>query len=496
MDCPRCGATAVSTRDCPRCGVVLAKALGARPRPPARRPPPAAAWRSLALPAIGLVLLVVAAVMHLGRGRVAAPASPAPLALEPASPIVAAVPLPAPTHVEAPPPEASAAEPLARSAEADRQAAARLAERVRGRTPLSAEDLRTAEDLFARHPAPARGLLEGVLVAAAGDLRDRRRYDAAAELLLRARAVAPSSPAPPKALMAVRLESGEWHAAEAAARDVLALAPGDAEAARGLAYALVRQDRSPEAIELLAAFVEARPDPEARALLERVRRDRGSEASLDEARLAHFHVRYDGEAHEDVGREILRVLERHYATLVRAFDHQPVEPIPVVLLSRESYLDATGAPAWSGGEYDSFDGRVRLPIGGLTAGLASGLDEAVVHELTHAFVADISRGVAPREIHEGLAQLMEGKRTESLLGPDGLRALADGRIAGVRGYYVSALSFVEDLVAQRGQGGINDLLRTMAGTGRADEAFRRVYGKDPEGLRRDWSVRLRQRYGS
>ena len=207
-------------------------------------------------------------------------------------------------------------------------------------------------------------------------------------------------------------------------------------------------------------------------------------------------MRYDGDAHEDVGREVLRVLDRHYATLVRTFSHQPAAPIPVILLSRQSYYDSTGAPAWSGGQYDDFDGRVRIPIGGLTASLTAELDDTLLHELTHAFVADLSRGVAPRELHEGLAQLMEGKRFQAVLGEQGSRALADGRLRGVSGFYLSALGLVEDLVAQRGQGGINELLRAMAETGNSDEAFRRVYGKSLEALQRDWATRLRQRYGS
>ena len=207
-------------------------------------------------------------------------------------------------------------------------------------------------------------------------------------------------------------------------------------------------------------------------------------------------MRYDGDAHEDVGREVLRVLDRHYATLVRTFSHQPAAPIPVILLTRQSYYDSTGAPAWSGGQYDDFDGRVRLPIGGLTASLAADLDDTLLHELTHAFVADLSRGVAPRELHEGLAQLMEGKRFQAVLGEQGSRALADGRLRGVSAFYLSALGLVEDLVGQRGQGGINEVLRAMAETGNSDEAFRRVYGKSLEGLQQDWATRLRQRYGS
>jgi hypothetical protein len=263
---------------------------------------------------------------------------------------------------------------------------------------------------------------------------------------------------------------------------------------RGLAYALVRQDRSREAIEALAAFLDASPDPKTLALLERIRRDHGSEAGLEEARVAHFHVRYDGEEHLDVGREVVRVLDRHHAALARAFDHQPAAPIPVVLLSRESYADATGAPAWSGGQFDSFDGRVRVPIGGLTAVAVAELDETLLHELTHAFVADVSRGTAPREIHEGLAQLMEGKRSERVLGDEGLRALADGRLQGVTGFYLSSLSFVEYLFAQRGQGGVNDLLRGLAsGSG---DPFRAVYGKSLDALQREWRQDLRRRHGS
>jgi hypothetical protein len=200
-------------------------------------------------------------------------------------------------------------------------------------------------------------------------------------------------------------------------------------------------------------------------------------------------------AHEDVGREILRLLERHYATLALRFDYQPSQPVPVILLSSESYYDATGAPAWSGGQYDSFDGRIRVPIGGLSAALSPELDGTLVHELTHSFVADLSRGLAPRELHEGLAQYMEGRRL-SQLDPQRLRALADGRLGGVSALYFRALWLVEDLMGQRGPGGINDLLRAMSSSGNMDEGFRSVYGRDFVGLQRQAAERLRQQHGS
>ena len=66
---------------------------------------------------------------------------------------------------------------------------------------------------------------------------------------------------------------------------------------------------------------------------------------------------------------------------------------------------------------------------------------------------------------------------------------------GIGGFYMASLSLVEYLHGQRGQGGLNDLLRAMAETGSADAAFQQVYRRDVQALRRDWSARLRQQYG-
>jgi tetratricopeptide (TPR) repeat protein len=505
MDCPRCGTRDVTTPECPACGVMIAKARSARPRPERTLPPtaaPAPAWRSLLLPALGLALLIGAAVLHLRQtgGEAAAVGSARQRPSANASPPAGADALPEPVTLRENPPagppptfvaQAPASDP---AAAADLATATRLISRLNAQVPLSPEDVRDAEGLYARHPAEARDLLEGVLLAAAARAQAARRFDAAATLLQRAVTIAPESPRPLRMQLGLGLVTSDWPAAEQAGRALLALSPRDAEGARGLAYALVRQDRTREAVELLNGFLATTEDAEARALLARIQHDSAAEKSLSEAKLAHFHVRYDGEAHEDVGREILRLLDRHYATLARSFDHEPGQPIPVILLSRESYYDATGAPAWSGGQYDSFDGRVRIPIAGLSAALTPDLDQTLVHELTHSFVNDLSGGAAPRDLHEGLAQYMEGRRIAQL-DSDRLRALANGQLAGVSGFYFNSLWLVEDLAAQRGSGGLNDLLRAMGSSGNVDQAFRSVYGSDFATLKRQAAGRLRLRYG-
>jgi hypothetical protein len=382
--------------------------------------------------------------------------------------------------------------------DADRQAAETLVLKLQQRQKLAPADLQAAEALFARHPAEpgARDLFEGVVMAVAAQARERRDPGAAAGDLRRATGLLKDSTAVRSALLAALLDVGDWNGAEAAARDLLGRAPDDPDGVRGFAYALVRQDRSREAADFLRAILDRREDPSTRALLTQIEGSLRTERGMTEQRLAYFNVRYDGGAHEDVGREILRQLERHRATLIRTFDYEPTATIPVVLFSQQAYYDATGAPAWAGGHYDNFDGRIRIPIGGLTAALTADMDGTLLHELTHAFIAARSRGIAPRELHEGLAQFMESKRLESMLDRDQRKALADGRIRGVMGFYLGALSFTEFLMAERGQGGINELLQAMGDTGDVDQAFRKVFSRSYEDVKKDWAIRLERQYGS
>jgi len=499
MDCPRCGAETHGAPECPRCGVVVRKARP--PLPPRVASPPhgAPAWRSLVLPAIGLLVLVVAASDLLRRDAHPPRVPPTREGVTSSRDAGRAASVaddnrpPEVAPIATPIPDAPALAPEV--PEADAAAVKQLVARLRSAVDLGPDVLRLAEGLFSRYPQKTQHLLQAVLLRTAQQERRALRYAAAAALLERALVVTPGSPLALRGLMALRSDQGDWTATERAARAVLSDAAGDAQATLMLAYALVRQDRTREAIELLTRYLDGHQDSAAAALLTRIQRDQAAEAGLGQQSLSHFHVRYDGATHEDVGREVLRVLERHYATLTQTLSHQPAEPIPVILLSEQSYYDSTGAPAWAGGHFDAFDGRVRIPIGGLTTSLDPALDETVLHELTHAFVADCSAGLAPRELQEGLAQFVAGHHGAARLDEGELHALATGRVGGVDGFYLASLAFVEDLEAQRGQGGINELLAAMSHTRSVDAAFREVYGKDMRSLQSEAMARLRQRYG-
>jgi tetratricopeptide (TPR) repeat protein len=513
MDCPRCGAPGVVTEACPRCGVIVAKArpLGSRdkrdggiaqaaaPDAAAASPPPpggVSRWWY----AVGAIVLTLSFAIgrksSRDRTRAIGPvATPPPLTeVVPAPP-----PPPAAGIAYSPPPTAAEIKSEVQGlSEADRVQVEALVRHLARGGAMAASDVSGAELLFASHPSEPvlKDLLEAVLMNAAQNERARRNYAAAAAHFRRAAAVDPASARPLAALVETLIEAGDWTGAEVAARAALAIDRRNTGMWQHLGYALLRLDRNREAAEVLRSALEVKDDSQTRALLARVEKGLEDERGMTEQTLSHFHVRYDGDAHEDVGREILRALERHYATLARTLDHQPPNPIPVILFSREAYFDAAGAPAWAGGNFDRLDGRIRIPIGGLTSSLTPHMEGTLIHELTHAFINDRSKGVAPREVHEGLAQYMEGDRIDSMLAPNQRKWLADGRIGGVSGFYLAALSYVEHLIALRGMGGMNDLLRAMGETGDVDEAFKQVHGGSYNDSRKVWAQHLRQQYGS
>lgn len=510
-NCPRCGQGLAGEPVCPRCGVVFAKL---RPRDPAEAArestgpavPSQAPVQGAPLPwalILGFAALMIAGVVGLPRlrsGPIASPAPDAAAVRRDGASRASAAAEPAPPPLAELPPVAEApiqATVLAAKGDPDEDRIAAFATRLMGRAPMGSADVQAVEDLLARRSGePAiRQLASAVLMAAADQERGRRRFAQAIAYLDRATVVDPGNTRPWLGLMTVALDVGDWTRAEAAARGALAIDANLMEAWYRLGYALMRQDRNTEAVEALRTAVAIRPDANAQALLERLLAGMATEKGMTEQQLAHFHVRYDGDEHVTVGREILRALERHYATLTSALAFEPSSTIPVILYSRESYHVSGGSPH-ALGHFDTIDGRIRVPIQGFS-GVTSDLDDTLLHELTHAFTHERTRGVAPRfPMHEGLAQYMAGRRVDSQLSSEQLGWLADGRIGGTQGAYLESLSFVEYLVGSRGMGGINDLLRIMGETGNVDEAFQQVHGQSAQATMKAWRQRIRQQHGS
>ena len=278
------------------------------------------------------------------------------------------------------------------------------------------------------------------------------------------------------------LTSGELAVAVEKFERCLAAEPDNATFAGNLAEALVRLARSEHdrgelepAIAHLARAIElgrARADAEVLArILERWRRE--LELGRDDwtESSSRFELTYDTDRDDILhhSHEVLEHLERSYDELVLWFGRDPLAggpPVRVVLYEPEDFGRLTGLGDWAAG---LFDGVVRVSVRELTAG--QGWRAVLVHELVHAFVHAIAGPDVPGWLNEGLAQLLEPRRSEVALLRERLRGTEPfplEKLAGslaswedesaIARAYAQSLVFVVDLRASYGDEALRRML--------------------------------------
>jgi len=237
-----------------------------------------------------------------------------------------------------------------------------------------------------------------------------------------------------------------------------------------------------------------RPDEVLKTKIDKLVRERSVDGSYRQSEAAHFTLKYDGErGGPDLGGQILDFLESQFRALETRFNHYPTQPIVVILYPQRQFYDATQFDANVGGLYD---GKIRVPIGGLQQ-LNSGARSVLLHELAHAFIAGKSHDTAPRWLHEGLAQDLEGKDTTTATGvalAKEFRALQDKDSWGEAFSYPSALSFVEYLEDRLGFPVLVDVLDAMGRGDSAEQAFERLTRDPLKDLRQAWGEALVRKY--
>ncbi len=115
----------------------------------------------------------------------------------------------------------------------------------------------------------------------------------------------------------------------------------------------------------------------------------------------HFTLRYVGEVQEELGKEILAILERAYDEVGYDLNHYPRHEVEVVVYSDEDFVAVTDLPSWVGGVFDERGGRIRIPIRGIKQ--TADLRALLYHEYTHVVIRDVTGGRAPTWLNEGLA---------------------------------------------------------------------------------------------
>jgi Tetratricopeptide repeat len=280
--------------------------------------------------------------------------------------------------------------------------------------------------------------------------------------------------------------------------------PNSPDVAKLMGWAYYGANKMDQAVVEWKRADHLRPDPEVENALEKAERDKAEEESYREGETAHFNLKYSGSATPNLARGILHALEDDFRDLDSQLDYTPPEPIGVILYTEQSFADITRAPSWAGAIND---GRIRVPVQGLTD-VTPDLARVLKHELTHSFVGQKSRGRAPTWLQEGVAQWMEGRRSNSAAGPlveaagqgnaPGLQMLEGswmGLSGGAASYaYAYSLAAVEAIIQAGGVSDISRLLDRIATSPSMEDALREALRCDYADLDHQTIVYLRREY--
>lgn len=187
------------------------------------------------------------------------------------------------------------------------------------------------------------------------------------------------------------------------------VAPEDPDVAKLTGWAFYGLNKLDLAVAEWKHALALRPDTEIEAALKKAQRDKEAEEQYKENESRHFTLRYSGAAAPALAHDILRTLENHYEAIESELSYSPPDAIGVILYTQQAFADITQAPNWVGALND---GRLRVPVQGLST-VTPELSRVLKHELTHSFIQQKTRGRAPTWIQEGLAEWMEGKRSEN-----------------------------------------------------------------------------------
>ena len=251
----------------------------------------------------------------------------------------------------------------------------------------------------------------------------------------------------------------------------------------------------PGALALWRRALEQAPGNQTLAgLIAKGERELPVESRMDRGYSSMFDLSFDAELAPGLAASVLDALESAYNRVGADLDLFPTTRIPVLLYAKGDYATVTAGPDWSGGLYD---GKIRLPVGGLTR-ITPQLRGILFHEFTHVLIAEITHGNIPTWLNEGLAEV-EGQKEftppgSSLVGKlvpfselAGPFTALDG--AQARAAYRQSCSLASFMVSRYGWYAVQGILRRLGERATIEVAVEKAlsdWSLDLPGMIREW----------
>jgi tetratricopeptide (TPR) repeat protein len=272
--------------------------------------------------------------------------------------------------------------------------------------------------------------------------------------------------------------------------EAAALTNADAEVRLLLAHLYDRRDDTTRALTHLRSVLDADPAHEAaRRLLDKVEREARAEAGFRREVTASFLVKWHAGGDVDTRRALLSGLTHARERVVGQLGEAPRERVTVILYDTAQFQEVARVHGWVTG---LFDGKIRLPAGGALPPRRE-LERTLVHEYAHAAIHDLARGRAPRWLHEGLAQALEGAAPDPMLRVPGRptltgleELLGDADPGRARAGYDIALWVVHDLLDRGGMPAMRQLMTRLGRRETIGTAVPAVYGLSLGELEHQW----------
>ena len=237
----------------------------------------------------------------------------------------------------------------------------------------------------------------------------------------------------------------------------------------------------------------------------KIEKEKQVESGLVTYQEEHFVIKYRGEEKGIEGFELREILRETYRQIGQELGYFFKYKVVVLLYDDQEFRQLSEAPHWSSGLYD---GKIRLPAyqKGFTE---KELRKIIRHELTHAFVAEISKARCPAWLSEGLAVFEEAKveppdprviqaavRTQTLFP---LLSLWDQKKLSevkdpleARLFYDECYQLIKYIVDRYGMFQIKKMLERFAEGKESFEAVQEVLKISPSQLEKQWKEKLPQ----